>query len=1067
MKQPLNRRLASLTDDWHIVGRDPSVGFTERLYADDTAIPDDAVAAAVPTTVRNALLRAGRIDDPYEGLNSLETKWVEDKEWWFLRDFAAPGLQDGERLFLRFEGITYRAEVWVNGLQAGYIEGMFREDRIEITPYVRAGESNRLALRIRAQENARLDDDGSPVRATIRSQAPVMQCTYYWNWCPHMVPIGIWQPVHLEVESARVRLADQRVHTLRIAKTDASDGWESPVSDAVLRLRWGLEGGDDAQDAVELAWTLSDEASGEVVSSGTEAVGPVAREAVCTAEVSLASAKLWWPNGSGEQPLYVLRTRLHVAGALAQEQSTTFGVRTVEFRENEDEAWVMDTTGHTFRPWSNVGKMYGWTITINGRPIFAKGSNWVLLDALLRLEPERYDRQLRLVRDGGLNFLRVWAGSLCETEAFYDLCNRYGILTMQEFWLACGNYPAMRHDLFLRCVADNVRRLASHPSLIFYSGGNEYNPDQEENRVLVDKVEACVEALDPTRPFRRGSPYKGDKHGGLIMTPFGTRNKYRDVLPGDRRVVLFRSEVAIDRSVPMWSSLEKIVPTELPIDDRLWHHHFAIPWETRQRARDFAVQDDFRRMVLAGQLHHAITSRYNLEYCRSQMFRCTGNLNWQFNVPWPCFHREIVDTWGVPKPAYYHYRESSREAILTLDHDRYLWHPGEMFAPLATIANDGPAKADCRAAVVIYDKTGREQYRWEKTVTARENHRTELGTLEWMIPGGLAGQVVLVAASLHTADGQRLARTWSPLSLAPVAVPDKRLCLDGDWEREDGSLLPLPGNDMTLEAEEPVSSADDNPDDLEGQAEKRSRGNVEVPTTATYRKRFTLPADMAGADLEFFTYGIEASDEVYLNGTKIGAHTFRGAVQDHAAKAFRPHGGGDLTPVQDDASEYWFQSDPMTMPRLAPRFYAIPRELLRTEGENVLELVMHSRFRKAIYNSFWIRERTSEIDRKTLVDFIWKGAWFGDLAKMAPADLTLEATPEGVALRNAGNQLAFFVQVEVIPKNGIAMPLDDNALTLLAGEVVTLGAMDGSALPSGARVEVYGWNLPPQQAVVS
>ena len=81
--------------------------------------------------------------------------------------------------------------------------------------------------------------------------------------------------------------------------------------------------------------------------------------------------------------------------------------------------------------------------------------------------------------------------------------------------------------------------------------------------------------------------------------------------------------------------------------------------------------------MFANHLAHARILQVNLEYCHTQMFRCGGHLNWQYSVPWPCLHREIVDTWGVPKPAFYGYANACRPLALFVDLERYLWHPGE------------------------------------------------------------------------------------------------------------------------------------------------------------------------------------------------------------------------------------------------------------------------------------------------------------------------------------------------------------------------------------------------------
>ncbi len=688
----LNRLIEELSGGWKIIGYEFEEGLARGAYKEDFA-PVDYTPGTVPTTVRNALLESGKIDDPCKGMNSFDSLWVENREWWFINDFSTPARSDEQRVILRFEGITYRAEVWVNGIQAGRIEGMFRTDEFDITEYLNS-DSNRLTLRIRTQENAAKDIYDSGLKGgvfsgVIRTQAPVAQNMSYWNWCQHMVAVGIWRPVKLLLRSD-IALKQTVIRTLNVDLQD-KDGFESPCANAELELSWRIKNNSSQTKKIAVSYQISGETFEGTVASGTaEAEVLPNSEYTITQKLKIATARLWWPNGLGNAELHKINSVVTSNAGEIQNNEELFGIRTVSFLPNEDEDWVRETSKHSTRPWSMIGDLYKWTFVINGRKVFLKGSNWVIADAMLRLERNRYEQQIEKMKHGGMNFLRIWGGSLAETDEFFDVCNRMGIMCWQEFWLACGNYPAMNHDVFLKCAEDTVQRLINHPSLIYYSGGNEYEPDNRENKVLVDKIAAVVDKIDPDREFRRGSPYKGDKHGGLLHTPFVTRNKYHDILYGDSRIVLFRSEVAVGRSTPVLSHFEKIVPPEKrwPLDDAYWKHFFAIPAEMKMIAHEYDASDSLISLLFANWLNHALVCQYNMEYCRSQMFKCSGNLNWQLNVPWPCMHREIVDTWGQPKPAYYYQKNASKPSVAIIDLERYLWQAGELFDPEVFIAND-------------------------------------------------------------------------------------------------------------------------------------------------------------------------------------------------------------------------------------------------------------------------------------------------------------------------------------------------------------------------------------------
>ena len=135
-------------------------------------------------------------------------------------------------------------------------------------------------------------------------------------------------------------------------------------------------------------------------------------------------------------------------------------------------------------------------IYVNGQKIFIKGGNWIISDALLRFSPQRYDAEIRMHRDMNLNNLRIWGGAITERPEFYNACDKYGLLVMQDFWISgdCNGHwfdPKKKedqwtrrkypddHDLFLRSAVDQVKMIRNHASLAFWCGGNELSPPED------------------------------------------------------------------------------------------------------------------------------------------------------------------------------------------------------------------------------------------------------------------------------------------------------------------------------------------------------------------------------------------------------------------------------------------------------------------------------------------------------------------------------------------------------------------------------------------------------------
>ena len=515
------QNIISLNGEWSLEGLALDEGLVAGAYRPEYS-PADAIPAQVPGIVQNHLLEAGRIEDPYWEKNNEQILWIEEKEWWYRRTLEIPSDPVGRRYELLLAGITYRAEVWLDGITVGTFRGTFKRRAIDITPYVEPGGTYTVTVRTRPLERSHEDRPGGTVKwGTIRSSGVVAPFTYWWNWSPHMVPIGLWRDVSLKI-SGGITLADPQVRTT-IEWNECEEASSARVAIAVemastrdrdveVQLRGRIRGVDRREAEIEVRRTV------RAAAGATEIV---------ELSATIEHPKLWWPNGMGDHPLYAVDLELiDDDGDCSDRATTEFGVREITFEKNPDDLYVIETSRQSNRLWSYAGNPYPWIFVVNRKRLFIRGSNWVPMDNLFRFREERYANYLDHVEAANLNMLRVWGGGIQETETFYRLCDRRGILCWSEFWFACANYPVMPHDLFLENAVDMVKVLRNHPALAMWSGGNEYNPDSPENKDLVDKLAGAVADYDPDRSFRRGSPYKGDRHGGLLMFPTRTSNKY-------------------------------------------------------------------------------------------------------------------------------------------------------------------------------------------------------------------------------------------------------------------------------------------------------------------------------------------------------------------------------------------------------------------------------------------------------------------------------------------------------------------------------------------------------------
>jgi beta-mannosidase len=468
-------------------------GWTVRAIAGDpSGRAPGTYPAEVPGSVHTDLMAVGVIPDPYLDAGEDALRWMHDIDWRYATTVDALSSTDaGDRVDLVFEGIdtigTVRLRAGTSEVELGRTYNMHRSYRFDLSPHLSGGP---LELEVDLQsatayaeaERSRLGD-----RPHANTTAPYnfvrkMACSFGWDWGPDLRTAGLWKPVRLE------RWTVARLSGVRPLVTIDSAGAGR------IELRIDLERLDDAAPLTLVAEILGHRAE-TTVDAG---------DAAATVVVEVPDAPVWWPAGYGDQPLSDLTLTLSAAGEELDRWQRRIGFRTVELDTSRDD----------------VGAAF--TISVNGRPLFAKGVNWIPDDHFLtRITAERIERRLDQAVAANVNLVRVWGGGIFESEEFYRACDERGLLVWQDFLLACAAYPE-ESPLWEEIEAEareNVARLAPHPSLALYNGGNENLWGHEDwnwqeplegrtwgARYAYEMFPAIVAELDPTRPYCENSP---------------------------------------------------------------------------------------------------------------------------------------------------------------------------------------------------------------------------------------------------------------------------------------------------------------------------------------------------------------------------------------------------------------------------------------------------------------------------------------------------------------------------------------------------------------------------------
>jgi len=686
----LARKIISLGDSNWRVGSVSQKPFGE---VNDLAEVKDWLPATVPGDVRLDLLRAGKISDPFFGMNNEESQWVDSCDWWYQRDLEIE-LERDCRAFLLFEGIDYQSAVFFNGKQLGRHAGMFSKQVYELPNLsisqslisIRIWGSNalpKLKLSLAHKLYARLIAPlFTPPNAPFPDRYATLKCQmqFGWDFAPRLRTCGIWDDAALVITRS-VFIQDAWVKS-QIPNSNSQT--------ARIEVAFALDS-DREQDVRAVCIVKGKNFSGDEQSFKFDLHLQRGRQ-TCDIEFDLPNAREWNPWDRGEQNLYTLDISASSLISLEHFDSltTTFGIRSFQLEQR----------GAQRDPW---------TFILNGKREFLRGANWVPLDAIPgRLTRADYAARLKQAREANINFLRVWGGGLREKRAFYDLCDELGILVWQEFPFAGATLDRFPRDrAFVDFVRDEcsaiVRALRQHPSLVVWCGGNEFNP--RGNRAIVETLRDVVASEDGTRPFKPASPYRDESHNWRVWHRFANLRDYKkDASP-------FLSEFGL-QSAPNIGSLEKFLPSEkiFPPNETWEYHHaelkklerYAAPVSLRAKrsnlsSRQNEIASSHKTLLAMTPVEYvSVTQRAQahalqiaIEHLRRGKARdAAGVAVWQLTDAWPAISWSVIDYYGVPKRAYYAMKRAYSPVLASFDYDLKTRKAGELVSGNLWIIND-------------------------------------------------------------------------------------------------------------------------------------------------------------------------------------------------------------------------------------------------------------------------------------------------------------------------------------------------------------------------------------------
>ncbi|WP_152616540.1 beta-mannosidase [Sphingomonas sp. ERG5] len=657
-------------DNWMMLDCDPGAG-------DPAHLPDTGwLPVPAPGDTYLALHAAGRIPHPFADENEAACAWVKDREWWWRTQFDAVPPAAGERVVLTFDGLDTFARIWLNGVEIGESANMFLAASFDVGAHLRDG-GNELLVRFTPPALVVADKQmdtwaiiADPIKESKRNFIRKAQFGWGWDWGPRLPTIGLWRPVRLERQWVAA-IENVRFETLaigdvaRVAVTVTVDAFAGAPVNASVTLRTP---------------------AGETMASAT--IDPSRDGRV---EFDIADPQLWWTPELGDPTLYDLCVTLIADGREVDRDQRKVGIRTITLDQSPDP----DEPGCTF-----------FRFILNDVPIFARGVNWVPASSFVGAITESdYADLLERAAGANMNMVRVWGGGIYEHDAFYDQCDRLGLLVWQDFMFACAPYPEHEPD-FVQSVRDEVAyqvtRLRSHACLALWCGNNEGDAVQAfMNRMtgldtpflgdlyIHDIMPKTLAALDPATPYWPGSPHGGPSHNsmrggdvhnwtvwhGLPPTPddvpVGTFDHSPEAVAYTRYaedMSRFVSEFGIQAAPARATFARWMKPEAMGLGGAGFLNRVKDHPQDKVNAMLIPVTglpDTLARYVDFTQIVQAEGMTFGIEHYRRRRPHCSGTLIWQYNDCWPGVSWSLIDGDGVAKPSWYAVRRAYAPVALS------------------------------------------------------------------------------------------------------------------------------------------------------------------------------------------------------------------------------------------------------------------------------------------------------------------------------------------------------------------------------------------------------------------
>ena len=608
----------------------------------------------VPSTVVGSLVESGIYRDPFFGMNLralpgmtypiganfVDTVMAPNSPfavpWWYRTTFRVPAAMRGRRVALHFDGINYRANIWLNGRRladSSVVAGTYRRYELDVTEVVKWVGTNVVAVEVFAPT------------------PPDLQTTWVdWNPSPPDKNMGLWQPAYLTSSGdvvVRYPVVVSRVDTatLRSAQLTVATNLRNLASRPVTGTLRGRIG----HVAFSRPVTLAPHDSALV--RFTPDSFP---------QLRFANPRLWWPAELGRPELYDLTLEFVIGARVSDRQRTRFGIREITAESTPKGARL-------FR--------------VNGRRILIRGGGWAP-DLFFRAQPERQDAQLRYALDMHLNTIRLEGNY--ENDRFWQRTDSLGLLVMSG-WVCCSSWEEWKkwgpeqYAVAAASLRDQIRRLRGHPSALVWLNASDMPPPAKVERMYLE-VEQREAWPNPTISSASATPAEFSGASGVKMTgPYDwVPPSYwlQDSTHGGAWA--YNTETSPGAAVPPIESMRRMIPArdiKWPLDS-VWLFHAPGGQFTRlldrfntALATRFGAPTSVEDYTATSQLMTYEGERAMFEAYRRNQYVSTGVIQWMFNNAWPSIYWHLFDWYLRPAGGYFGAKKANEPVHVLFSYD--------------------------------------------------------------------------------------------------------------------------------------------------------------------------------------------------------------------------------------------------------------------------------------------------------------------------------------------------------------------------------------------------------------